>query len=112
MKRALKIALWVILAVVVLVVAFAGSMVLYSKNYAPEAQPETAANETGLVQAYGKSLYDAAGNRLQLKGINAGQILLQEGWMSPFALEPLKNEDGSYVKDADGNIQYPEFTEE
>ena len=32
--------------------------------------------------------------------------------MSPFALEPLKNEDGSYVKDADGNIQYPEFTEE
>ena len=112
MKRALKIALWVILAVVVLVVAFAGSMVLYSKNYAPEAQPETAANETGLVQAFGKSLYDAQGNRLQLKGINAGQILLQEGWMSPFALEPLKNEDGSYVKDADGNIQYPEFTEE
>ena len=32
--------------------------------------------------------------------------------MSPFALEPLKNEDGSYVKDADNNIQYPEFTEE
>lgn len=32
--------------------------------------------------------------------------------MSPFALEPLKNTDGSYVKDADGNIQYPEFTEE
>ena len=32
--------------------------------------------------------------------------------MSPFALEPLTNEDGSYVKDADGNIQYPEFTEE
>lgn len=32
--------------------------------------------------------------------------------MSPFALEPLKNEDGSYVKDGDGNLQYPDFSEE
>jgi hypothetical protein len=32
--------------------------------------------------------------------------------MSPFALEPLKNADGSYVKDDGDNIQYPEFTEE
>ncbi len=112
MKKALKIVLCVVLALVVLLAAFAGGMVLYSKNYSPKAQLPTIINETSLVQAYGKSLYDAEGNRLQLKGINAGQILLQEGWMSPFALEPLKNEDGSYVKDGDGNIQYPEFTEE
>lgn len=32
--------------------------------------------------------------------------------MSPFALEPLKHGDGSYVTDADGNLQYPEFSEE
>ncbi len=112
MRKAWKIVLWAVLAVVVLAAAFAGGMVLYSKNYAPGEQAQSIVNETGLVQAYGKSLYDAQGSRLQLKGINAGQILLQEGWMSPFALEPLKHEDGSYVKDGDGNIQYPEFTEE
>ena len=86
--------------------------VIYSKTYTVPEQAETIENNTGLVQAYQRSLYDAEGNRLQLKGINAGQILLQEGWMGPFALEPEKNEDGSYKKDADGNILYPEFSEE
>ena len=112
MKKGFKIAGMALLAVALVAAAFVGGMVLYSKNYTPKEQAQTITNDTGLVQAYGKSLYDAQGNRLQLNGINAGQILLQEGWMSPFALEPLTNEDGSYVKDADGNIQYPEFTEE
>lgn len=93
-------------------VVFLDCFIVYSQNYKVENQPATIENTTGLVQASGKSLYDASGNKLVLRGINAGQILLQEGWMSPFALEPLKNGDGSYVKDADGNIQYPEFTEE
>ncbi len=60
----------------------------------------------------GRSLYDAKGRPLQLVGVNAGQLLLQEGWMSPFAIEPKKNEDGSHVKDDGGNIQYPDFPEE
>ena len=112
MKKILKIALIVILTAVILVAAVVGGMVLYSKTYTPKAQAQSIVNETGLVQAHGKSLYDANGAPLQLKGINAGQILLQEGWMSPFALEPLKNQDGSYAKDDNDNIQYPEFTEE
>jgi len=112
LKKWVKITLCSLLAVVTLAAAFVGGVVLYSKKYAPDEQVQSIENTTGLVQACGKSLYDAQGNRFQLKGINAGQILLQEGWMSPFALEPLKNKDGSYVKDADGNIQYPEFTEE
>lgn len=87
-------------------------LMLYSKVYSIPEQDATIENDTGLVQAHGKSLYDAYGNKIQLKGINAGQILLQEGWMSPFALEPEKNEDGTYVTDDDGNYQYPEFTEE
>ncbi len=91
---------------------FVGIFVLHSILYRVPVQGESIDNSTGLVQASGRSLYDPQGNRLQLKGINAGQLLLQEGWMSPFALEPEKNKDGSYVKDADGNIQYPEFTEE
>ena len=112
MKKAIKIILCCVLALVLLLGALVGGAVLHSKNYRVSDQAETIQNTTGLVQAKGRSLYDPNGNRLQLKGINAGQVLLQEGWMSPFALEPLKNSDGSYVKDADGNIQYPEFAEE
>ena len=112
MKKVLKAVLIILLAVIVLAAAAFGALLIYSKNYTVPVQADAIQNTTGLVQASGRSLYDAQGNRLQLTGVNAGQILLQEGWMSPFSLEPLKNEDGSYVKDADGNIQYPEFSEE
>jgi aryl-phospho-beta-D-glucosidase BglC (GH1 family) len=89
-----------------------GCLWIYSSTYTIPEQAASIENTTGLVQAHGRSLYTADGKAIQLKGINAGQILVQEGWMGPFALEPLKNEDGSYVKDGDNNIQYPEFTEE
>ena len=112
MKTLLKNILIGIGILLLAVVIFLDCFIVYSQNYTVENQPASIENTTGLVQTSGKSLYDADGNKLVLRGINAGQILLQEGWMSPFALEPLKNEDGSYVKDADNNIQYPEFTEE
>ena len=112
MKKVLKRILLVPAVLIGTVALFVGGALLYSLNYSVPEQESTSGNTTGLVQAYGRSLYDAQGQRIQLKGINAGQILLQEGWMSPFALEPLKNEDGSYVTDADGNLQYPEFSEE
>ena len=112
MKKSGKRILAVLLAVILTLSAALGGMYLYTTGKSAPEQPETVENTTGLIQARGRSLYDARGKRVQLKGINAGQILLQEGWMSPFALEPLKNEDGSYVKDKDGNLQYPEFTEE
>ena len=107
--KKLLITLGAALAAVALLI---GGILLYSQNYSIPEQASSIENSSGLVQASGRSLYDAQGNRLTLKGINAGQILLQEGWMSPFALEPLKNQDGSWVTDADGNLQYPEFTEE
>ena len=112
MKPWLKKTLIIFVAVILLLALIVGGAVLYSMNYTVPRQAEKIENTTGLVQASGRSLYDPAGNRLQLIGINAGQNLLQEGWMSPFALEPSKNPDGSYVTDADGNLQYPEFTEE
>ena len=108
----LKKLLIILGAVILLLALFVGGVVLYSVTYSVPEQAASVENTTDLVQAHGRSLYDAQGNRLQLKGINAGQILLQEGWMSPFALEPSKNADGSFVTDADGNLQYPEFTEE
>ena len=111
-KKPLKIVLICVLAVALLVGGVFGGLMIYSASYKVPSPAAKVENHTGLVQAVGRSLYDADGNVLQLVGVNAGQILLQEGWMSPFALEPLKNEDGSYVKDKDDNIQYPEFTEE
>lgn len=101
-----------ILAVIALLLALlVGGAVLWSAAYTIPEQAPSIENTTGLVQAQGRWLYDAQGLPLQLKGINVGQLLLQEGWMSPFALEPLTQTDGSYVTDADGNLQYPEFTE-
>ena len=115
MKKWLKRILLILAALAALAALLAlvvGGAVLHSVNYTVPEQSPTIENNTGLVQAFGRSLYDAQGNALQLKGINAGQLLLQEGWMSPFALEPQKNADGSYVTDGDGNLQYPEFSEE
>ena len=112
MKKLLKNILMVIGGLILALVVLLDCFIVYSQNYTVKNQPTSIENKTGLVQASGKSLFDADGNKLVLRGVNAGQILLQEGWMSPFALEPLKNEDGSYVKDGDDNIQYPEFTEE
>ncbi len=112
MKKPLKVTLIAIGSIFLLMLALLFALNLYSRNYRVPAPDGTVTNTTGLVQVNGRYLCDAEGQPLQLKGINAGQILLQEGWMSPFALEPLKNEDGSLVKDADGNLQYPEFTEE
>ena len=112
MKKAIKLILYFLFAVLLLLGAFLGVVYVYSSNYTIPEQASSMDNDTGLVQTYGRSLYDAQGQPLQLRGVNAGQILLQEGWMSPFALEPLKNEDGSYVKDGGGNLQYPEFSEE
>ena len=112
MKKPIKIVLFTLLSVVLLLAIIVAVGFIWSATYRIPQQEPYMENATGLIQAHGRTLYDANGVAVQLRGINAGQILLQEGWMSPFALEPLKNEDGSYVKDKDGNIQYPEFSEE
>ena len=91
MKKTLKNILMVIGGLILAVVVFLDCFIVYSQNYTVKNQPASIENTTGLVQASGKSLYDADGNKLVLRGVNAGQILLQEGWMSPFALDPLKN---------------------
>lgn len=89
-----------------------GTVAIYSKTYSIPKQEERFEHSENVVQAHNRSLYDVNGDRLVLQGVNFGNIFLQEGWLSPFALEPLKNEDGTYQKDKDGNLQYPEFCEE
>ena len=49
-------------------------------------------------KAIGKGIYDLEGNYFQIKGVNFGNFLIQEGWMSVNSLGPKLNKDGSYVK--------------
>lgn len=99
------------LAVIVLIAAVVTWLLIDSQNYEIPDQKEEITNNTGLIQAHGRSLYDANGDQILLRGVNAGNVLLQEGWMSVFALDPERDEDGNLVKDKDGNLQYPEFSE-
>ena len=111
MGRFLKFIFSSIGILLLLALLVVGIACAHSLTYQVPPQDAKIENTTGLVQASGRALYDANGDILQLYGVNVGQILLQEGWMGAFATEALRNEDGSYVKDAGGNIQYPEFTE-
>ena len=109
--KLLKKILCGLLAVIVLIAGVVTWLFIDSQNYEIPDQKEEISNTTGLIQAYGRSLYDANGDQIMLRGVNAGHILGQEGWMSVFALEPKRDEDGNLEKDKDGNLQYPEFSE-
>ena len=69
------------------------------KDYA--SLPKTQNVEHEKIETYkaiGKGIYDLDGNLFQIKGINYGNLLIQEGWMSVNSIGPKLNEDGSYVK--------------
>ena len=81
------------------------------KNTDPEhVEPPKEGNK--LVFAQHRSLYDKDGNLLRLKGVNAGNVLVSEGWISPYSCGPAYNDDGSIKMDRDGNVEYPELSEE
>ena len=65
-------------------------------------------------KAIDKGIYDLEGNLFQIQGINYGNLLIQEGWMSVNSLGPKLNEDGSYVKiNSEGVIEeYEEVYQE
>ena len=110
-KRILKIAGITLLVLAALFALAFGGLYLYSRTYSIPPQAASIENDTGLIRAHGRTLYDANGNPIVLKGVNAGQLLLQESQMSPFFAEPLTNADGSYVTDVNGNVQYSAFSE-
>ena len=57
---------------------------------------EIKANEFNTITAVGKGLYDSNGNRFNIRGINYGNLLIAEGWMSVNSLGASYNEDGSF----------------
>ena len=116
-KKVIIAVLASVLSLFVILGATIGGFVLYSKAYSVKKGSTTSKNQNGLImQGHEdqdrRSLYDKNGNKIVLRGVNAGNILLQEGWMSPFALEPKYDKNGDLVKDKDGNLSYPEFTQE
>ena len=98
MKKVLKIALISIASSLGVIGGSFGGFWGYTLNYKPTNE-ETIHNETGLVQAQGKSLYDKNGNQLQLKGFNVGNALVQEDWMTAFQVGEAKDENGEYIMD-------------
>ena len=108
-----KIVLITLGSLVIITSATVLGLFAYSWNYKIPVQAEKIEpTGTNLISTQNRSLYDKNGNIIKLNGINAGNILLQEGWMSPFDLEPKKDKNGNLIKDKDGNLSYDEFSEE
>ena len=116
-KKIIVISLIVVGSLLFILGAVLLGFFIYSKTYSTKKGNDKITNTTGLVmQGTNKEdkryIYDSDGKLLTLHGVNAGNVLLQEGWMTCFSLDPKYNDDGSLKKDKDGNIQYPEFTQE
>lgn len=66
-------------------------------------------NNSGLVQQNGKALYDENGNYLVLRGVNAGNLLTCEGWLSPFSIGEDLDKNGNIIYDNDNLPTYPKM---
>ena len=89
-----------IVSLLLLIVIVGVSFYSYGMSYEDEApeKVEVKHYEMETIKSVGKALYDKDGNKIQLKGVNFGNWLNQEGWMSVNSIGPMLNEDGSYVK--------------
>ncbi len=88
-----------LISVVLIVVGFALGGNLYVSVQSADDTPahvELTPNEYGTVVAVGRGLYDADGNRFDIKGINFGNLFIAEGWMTVNSVGALYNEDGSF----------------
>ena len=82
---------------VVVCVALAGNLYAAGKSADDiPAHVELTPNQYGTVVAVGRGLYDANGDRFDIKGINFGNLFIAEGWMTVNSIGALYNEDGSF----------------
>ena len=110
-----------ILIFILALLLFAGGVLIwggiYASNYTKYDAPEhidIEANDYNTVTAVGRGLYDAEGNRFDIKGINFGNLFIAEGWMTVNSMGALYNEDGSFVKVNEQGIveEYEEIFQE
>lgn len=125
MRKNKKMKLWkkILLSItsfIVILLLFAGGVLLlgevYHKNYKYDvpSKIEVGSNEIKTITSKGKALYDEEGNIFNIKGVNFGNLLISEGWMTVNSLGAKYNEDGSYVKiNEDGIVEeYEEVYQE
>ena len=94
-----------LVSILLVVVLLAGGLVVYANLYVSKqsnsdipAHVDIEANEFGTVTAVGRGLYDANGDRFEIKGINFGNLFIAEGWMTVNSVGAAYNDDGSFVK--------------
>lgn len=91
-----------IITVTVLGVAL-GATISYVNNYGTDyenkipTRQDVTHHEMETIKAIGRGLYDKDGARYEIKGVNFGNWLIQESWMSVNSLGPVLNDDGSYA---------------
>ena len=102
-----------LVSILLVVVLLAGGLVVYANLYVSKqsnsdipAHVDIEANEFGTVTAVGRGLYDANGDRFEIKGINFGNLFIAEGWMTVNSVGAAYNDDGSFVKvDKEGIVE-------
>ena len=87
----------------------------FRKNYYGKEIAEKvsvgAERKSGALFTENRGIYDKNGNRVLLKGINIGNYLIQEGWLSVNSLGVKYDKNGNYVKiNEDGIIEEYEET--
>ena len=97
MKRSLKITLISVASTLAAIGGVFGGFWAYTLNYKVTPEQSKIENNTGLVQAHGKSLYDKNGNPIRLRGVNIGNALVQEDWMTAFQVGEAKDENGEPI---------------
>lgn len=109
-----------ILIFILLILTAAVGVYLYGRNYIKNQNTniadkvEVVANEYGTITAVGRGLYDAEGNRFEIKGINFGNLFIAEGWMTVNSIGALYNDDGTFKKVNEQGIveEYKEIYQE
>ena len=116
-----KRALIAIAAVVFFVGVVIGSLFIkvasFRKNYYVEIPDHVTLDNVSDIQpltAVGRGIYDKNGDRVTLQGVNFGNWLIQEGWMSVNSLGASYKRNGSYVKINEEGIveEYEELYQE
>lgn len=107
-KKILIVSLSVLGGIIASCCAFVGIVAGMSAGRKTNVSKDsTIDNQTNLVQARGKALYDKDGDYLLLRGVNAGNLLVSEGWLSPFSIGEKLDEEGNIIYDHDNLPTYP-----
>ena len=109
-----------IISLVLVVAILAGGALVYGNVYVNGQEGKIAdkveltPNEYGTVVAVGRGLYDADGDRFEIKGINFGNLFVAEGWMTVNSIGAAYNDDGSFKRVNDQGIveEYEEIFQE